>query len=384
MHMIRDWFARHFQNRQVVLLLVILAGFLVFVVLFARILAPVLGAVIIAYLLQGPVDRLKRLHVPHILSVLIVFLGFLAFVVFSATAVIPPVFQQSTQLIEQAPVMLARTYELIMELPERYPDSVDADQVQEIFVTVRNQIITWTQNLLSYSVTSIVNVLEVSVYLILVPVLLFFLMKDSHRLVAWFVKFLPSERTLVAGIWSDVDRQIGNYVRGKVWEILIVGSVSYIAFLLLGVEYALLLAVLTGFSVLIPFIGAIAVTIPVAILAYFQFGFAYDTLWVIIAYVVIQQLDGNVLQPILYSEAVNMHPVAIIVAVLFFGGIWGFWGILFAIPLATVVQAVLKAWPKLPAGEPAIAGALTNPAEARDEPSTAKHASADANRADAA
>ena len=384
MHMIRDWFARHFQNRQVVLLLVILAGFLVFVVLFARILAPVLGAVIIAYLLQGPVDRLKRLRVPHIFAVLIVFLGFLAFVVFSATAVIPPVFQQSTQLIEQAPVMLARTYELIMELPERYPDSVDADQVQEIFVTVRNQVITWTQNLLSYSVTSIVNVLEISVYLILVPVLLFFLMKDSHRLVAWCVKFLPSDRTLVAGIWSDVDRQIGNYVRGKVWEILIVGSVSYIAFLLLGVEYALLLAVLTGFSVLIPFIGAIAVTIPVAILAYFQFGFAYDTLWVIIAYIVIQQLDGNVLQPILYSEAVNMHPVAIIVAVLFFGGIWGFWGILFAIPLATVVQAVLKAWPKLPAGELAVSGALANSAEGRDEPSTAKHAPADANRADAA
>ena len=384
MHMIRDWFARHFQNRQVVLLLVILAGLLVFAVLFARILAPVLGAVIIAYLLQGPVDRLKRLKVPHILAVLIVFLGFCTFVVFSATAVIPPVVQQSTQLIEQAPVMLARTYELIMELPERYPDTVDADQVQEIFVTVRNQIITWTQNLLSYSVTSIVNVLEISVYVILVPVLLFFLMKDSSRIVAWFVKYLPSDRTLVAGIWSDVDRQIGNYVRGKVWEILIVGSVSYIAFLSLGVQYALLLAVLTGFSVLIPFIGAIAVTIPVAILAYFQFGFAYDTMWVIIAYVVIQQLDGNVLQPILFSEAVNMHPVAIIVAVLFFGGIWGFWGILFAIPLATVVQAVLKAWPKLPSGEPAVAGAVANPSENRDETSSAKHGRANTSRADAA
>ena len=384
MHMIREWFARHFQNRQVVLLLVILAGLLVFAVLFARILAPVLGAVIIAYLLQGPVDRLKRLKVPHILAVLIVFLGFCTFVVFSATAVIPPVVQQSTQLIEQAPVMLARTYELIMELPERYPDTVDADQVQEIFVTVRNQIITWTQNLLSYSVTSIVNVLEISVYVILVPVLLFFLMKDSSRIVAWFVKFLPSDRTLVAGIWSDVDRQIGNYVRGKVWEILIVGSVSYIAFLSLGVQYALLLAVLTGFSVLIPFIGAIAVTIPVAILAYFQFGFAYDTVWVIIAYVVIQQLDGNVLQPILFSEAVNMHPVAIIVAVLFFGGIWGFWGILFAIPLATVVQAVLKAWPKLPSGEPAVAGAVANPSESRGETPSAKHGRAETSQADAA
>lgn len=382
MHMIRDWFARHFQNRQVVLLLVILAGLLVCVILFARILAPAIAAVIIAYLLQGPVDRLTRLKIPHILAVLIVFLGFCAFVVFGATAVIPPVVQQSTQLIDQVPAMLSRLYDLILELPERYPDTVDLAQVEDIFATLRNQIITWTQNLLSYSFTSIVNVLEVSVYVILVPVLLFFLMKDSHRIVSWFVKFLPKDRTLVAGIWSDVDRQIGNYVRGKVWEILIVGSVSYVAFLFLGVEYALLLAVLTGFSVLIPFIGAIAVTIPVSMLAYFQFGFTYDTLWVVVAYVVIQQLDGNVLQPILFSEAVNMHPVAIIVAVLFFGGIWGFWGILFAIPLATVVQAVLKAWPKLPTGEPSIAEAVAHSQEVGDN--GAATMTEDSNRADAA
>ena len=103
---------------------------------------------------------------------------------------------------------------------------------------------------------------------------------------------------------------------------------------------------MVGFSVLIPYIGAAVVTIPIAFVAYVQWGWGWDFGQVIIAYAIIQALDGNVLVPLLFSEALNLHPVAIIVAILVFGGLWGFWGIFFAIPLATVVQAVLKAWPR--------------------------------------
>ena len=102
---------------------------------------------------------------------------------------------------------------------------------------------------------------------------------------------------------------------------------------------------ITGFSVLIPYIGAFVVTLPVAGVAIFQFGLQPEFYWVLIAYGVIQFLDGNLLVPLLFSEAVNLHPVAIIAAILLFGGLWGFWGVFFAIPLATVIQAVLRAWP---------------------------------------
>jgi putative permease len=133
-------------------------------------------------------------------------------------------------------------------------------------------------------------------------------------------KFLPKERGLAAQVWQEMDQQIGNYVRGKFVEIFIVGAVTYVTFLVLGLNYALLLAVLVGISVIIPYIGAAAVTIPVALIAYFQWGWGPDFIWVIVAYGVIQALDGNLLVPVLFSEAVNLHPVAIIVAVLVFGG----------------------------------------------------------------
>jgi putative permease len=104
-----------------------------------------------------------------------------------------------------------------------------------------------------------------------------------------------------------------------------------------------------GLSVMIPYVGATLVTFPVLGVAYVQWGGSQgdEFMYVIIAYSLIQAIDGVMLVPLLFSEAVNLHPIAIIVAILFFGGVWGFWGVFFAIPLATLVKAVLTAWPRL-------------------------------------
>ena len=92
--------------------------------------------------------------------------------------------------------------------------------------------------------------------------------------------------------------------------------------------------------------GAAVVTLPIAIVAYFQWGFNSDFAYVMIAYTIIQFLDGNLLVPLLFAEMVNLHPTAIITAVLFFGAVWGIWGVFFAIPLATLIHAVINAWPR--------------------------------------
>jgi putative permease len=223
---------------------------------------------------------------------------------------------------------------------------ISEEQVQELFSSVGNELAIAGQQFLTWSLTSVGNVVGLLVLLILIPVLVFFLMKDKRQLVGWVKSFLPVDRSLVSSVFSDVEAQIANYVRGKAGEILIVGAVSYVTFISLGLQYSALLATMVGFSVLIPYIGAAVITLPIAFVAYFQWGWSWDFGKVMIAYAIIQALDGNVLVPLLFSEALDLHPVAIIVAILVFGGLWGFWGIFFAIPLATVVQAVLKAWPK--------------------------------------
>ena len=202
------------------------------------------------------------------------------------------------------------------------------------------------------SISSVVGVLTLLVYLVLMPMLVFFFLKDKDLIMRWFSGLLPGERGLADMVWVEVDRQIANYVRGKFWEIIIVWAASYAAFAFFGLQYAMLLAVLVGLSVVIPYVGATVVTFPVMLVAWFQWGWGHDFVWVTIAYLVIQALDGNVLVPLLFGEVVNLHPIAIIVAILVFGGLWGFWGVFFAIPLATLVNAVIRAWPKsqVPAG----------------------------------
>ena len=157
--------------------------------------------------------------------------------------------------------------------------------------------------------------------------------------------FLPAERPLLRRIWGEMNEQFANYARGKVLEMLVVGFVSYFAFIWLGLDYAALLGLLVGLSVIVPYIGAALVTLPVVMVGFFQWGLSTEFYSMFAVYVLIQALDGNVLVPLLFSEAVNLHPVAIIMAVLFFGGIWGLWGVFFAIPLATLIKAIISAWP---------------------------------------
>ena len=164
------------------------------------------------------------------------------------------------------------------------------------------------------------------IYLFLVPLLVFFFLKDKELLISFIKNFVPKDSSLLGRVWNDVDRQIGNYMRGKFYEIVLVGTISFFLFWLLGLNYSALLGVVVGLSVIIPFVGAAIVTVPVVIAAFLQFGFGTEFAWIVGTYFIIQILDGNVLVPLLFSEAVNLHPVAIVVAVLIFGGIWGFWG----------------------------------------------------------
>ena len=357
MHLIREWFQRHFSDPQVILLAALLiVGFAV-VIYFGGMLAPVIASIIIAYLLEGFVGLLQRsAGFPRLAAVLFVFSLFMAFLILVMFGLLPLLSRQATQLFQQLPQMITQGQELLMSLPERYPYLFSEVQVHELMQAIRSELGMLGQRVLSQSLASVLGLITLTVYLVLMPLLVFFFLKDKGRIVTWLVGYLPSERSLTDRVWRDVDLQIGNYVRGKVIEIVIVWVVTYVTFGFMGLQFAMLLSMLVGLSVVVPYVGAVVVTFPIALIAYFQWGLGVDFVYVMVAYGVIQVLDGNMLVPLLFSEVVNLHPVAIIVAVLVFGGLWGFWGVFFAIPLATLVQAVLNAWPVQRLGEATAAG----------------------------
>lgn len=346
MRVLGDWFRRHFSDPQVMVLAVSVVIISAVVLVLGEMLLPVLASIVIAYLLEGFVLVLERHRWPRLAAVLLVFVLFLAFVILVLVGVLPLVYRQVSDLVQQLPQMLAQGQHLLMALPDRYPELVSGAQIDAAMDAMRSEVVGYGQTLVSVSLSSLVGVITLLVYLILMPLLVFFFLKDKHLILGWFRRYLPRHRAIAGTVWRDVDRQLSNYVRGKFWEILIVWAVSFATFTAFDLKYAMLLALLVGLSVIIPYIGASVVTVPVVLIAWFQWGWGAQFLWLTLSYLIIQALDGNVLVPVLFSEVVNLHPVAIIVAILVFGGIWGFWGVFFAIPLATVVQAILSAWPR--------------------------------------
>jgi len=354
MELLRDWFRRSFSDPQVVILgLFLVIGFAIVVGLGAW-LAPMFASIVIAYLLEAIVRWLQRIGLPRMVAVIIVFLLFITVLVFLIFGLVPLVSRQLTQLVQQFPSYLTKGQDLLRQLPEAYPQLISDAQIEDLINQLGQEMANVGQRLLGWSLASVGSVIALVVYLVLVPVLVFFLLKDKELMIGWLAARLPRERSLVNRVWGEAEAQIANYVRGKVAEIFIVGGVTYVTFFLLGLQYAALLATMVGFSVLVPYIGAAVATLPIAIVAYFQFGWGWDFGQIMIAYAIIQALDGNLLVPLMFSEVVNMHPVAIILAILIFGGLWGFWGIFFAIPLATLVKAVINAWPGNPAHLPRV------------------------------
>ncbi len=344
---IKDWLHRYFSDPQAVFIAILLVSSFTILMTMNEMLAPVLASLVIAYLLDGVVEKMHLWHIPRSLAVFIVYSGFITLLMFIIVVLLPLVSYQLTQLIQELPSMVARGHQLLQDLPEKY-EIISAEQVEGIINSIRIKVDQIARIILSYSLASIPAVITLLVYSILVPLLVFFFLKDKDKIIKWIVAFLPKEHSVAKKVWFEMDAQMGNYVRGKVYEVFIVGTFSYFPFAYMDLNYASLLAVLVGLSVIIPYVGAVVVTFPVFLVAYFQWGIGSDFFWVMGMYGFIQGLDGNVLVPLLFSEAVNLHPVAIIVAVLVFGGIWGFWGVFFAIPLATLVKALLSAWPRSP------------------------------------
>ncbi|MEY4769219.1 MAG: hypothetical protein RL637_1858 [Pseudomonadota bacterium] len=315
----------------------------------SHLLMPVFASIIIAYLLNNLVEKAKCYQMSHLIAVYVVFCSFVAVLGFALFILMPIVSDQAVEFIQHIPEMIKSAQIKIVHLPEKYPQIITETRVKLLMQSIQEELVNYSQKLISGSAASVVSLVSAMIYLFLVPLMVFFFLKDKKLILQWCLKFVPKDQKLIRSVWHEVDIQLGNYIRGKLIEVFLLWFVSYITYYALDLNYALLLAVLMGLSVIIPYVGATLVTFPVLGVAYVQWGLTHDHfMYILIAYSIIQAIDGVVLVPLLFSEAVNLHPVAIIVAILFFGGLWGFWGVFFAIPLATVVKAVLTIWPRNP------------------------------------
>lgn len=346
MKIFKNWYYRYFSDPEAVTLLITIVVLVLLFYFFGRILAPILVSVVIAYLLEGLVRALEKRKVPHLLAVSLVCILFFGLVIVFLFWVFPLIWQQLTNLVNELPQIIGRGQNILLDLPRKYPRIISVEHINYVTSTIKSEGGNIGKAILAFFLTSIPNLIEIIVYAVLVPILVFFLLKDKNKIVNWLGHFLPRRRRTLRHVWREVNLQFSNYIRGRILEMLLVGIVTGITFWLFGLQYYVLLAALVAVATIIPYIGAVISTIPVVVIAFIQWGWSAHFAYLIIAYTVISLIDSNILVPLLFSETMNLNPVAIIVAVVFFGGIWGFWGVFFAIPLATIVQALIVSWPK--------------------------------------
>jgi putative permease len=342
MNNLMAWLQKRLADTELVMMFSALLGILLLLLLFGAMLAPLLAAIALAYVLDGVVKLLQRCRMPRLLAIALAGGATLLIVLVTLLAVLPLLTEQVGRLVSHAPQYVQSIRDTLHQLQVNYAEWMNPEHLQRMVAAVGVKLQEWGGVLLSFSIASIPGMITLLVYAVLVPVLVFFLLKDKDLIITWGQQFLPVERVLLDRVWRELDRQIGNYIRGKFWEALVVGLGMGLVFGWMGHEYALLLSVLTGISVWIPFVGAAVVTIPVILLSFFQWGWTDTMAYSVMGYAIVQAVDANLIVPWLFSEIVDLHPIAIIVAILMFGGFWGIIGVVIAIPLAALLKSVLS------------------------------------------
>jgi len=217
----KNWTKRYFSDPEAIVLLVLIFLILMLVLYMGSILAPVIASVVLAYLLQGLVNGLNVTKLPRFASVLIVYLGFLGIFLGVFLILGPLIWQQFVHLVAELPSMLKSAQQLLYLLPEKFPEYVTKENIDSFTMDMIQHMRVWGNALVSASISSIPSLFMLIVYLVLVPLMVFFFLKDNNKIINWCTAFLPKERDLLSQVWDDIDDQIGNYVRGKVLEVLI-------------------------------------------------------------------------------------------------------------------------------------------------------------------
>ena len=361
----KNWYLRHFSTPGTIeFVLVLVGGFLV-VYYLMWLVGPLVVALCFAYMLDWAVRVLvKKCKLNRTLSSAIVMILFVSIVIGICLFVVPKIMQQGSQLyhnlqtISSATVNLdngqdleqnisQKIFDFFQTLPEPVPAMVSMEELNDFIVKARLALISGTTNIIKTQIMpSVVNVMAWCMYLIIVPIFTFLMLSNKIVLQKRFRTYvLPNNQALIREFWPKINAQIEGYIRGKLIHITVISIVNTIAFLCLGLNYALLLGIGVGLSVVIPYVGAVIITIPIVLISLFQFGLGSMFITVLVVYLIIQLLDANVLTPMLFSKTMDLDAFSILAAVLIFGGLWGFWGVFFSIPLATFLRTIVINWP---------------------------------------
>jgi predicted PurR-regulated permease PerM len=344
-----DTESRPYWFRRLLLVLVLLgSAFALYII--RNTLIPLFISMLIAYLLTPLADYLEHRGLGRILAITTTFVLFFGFLFLVVLYLFPLVRDQVVDLTTGLPRTLTLLNSKIDEWQARLAEYWPAIEQVDVGVRIQQAALDTLNALPTY----VVNVFSIFPLLILVPLISFFFLKDGRRIRRGFLNSVPNRYfETVMGLLYEVDRKIGSYVRGQLLRSTAIGVLTFFGLKLCGLKYALLLAILAGVMNLIPYAGPFIASIPAVVLAILHQSTPQALLpWVsplplvvhvILVYIIVQTLDAIWLAPYILGWSVDIHPLGIVLVLLFGNQLFGWWGIILAVPVASIIKLTAQA-----------------------------------------
>jgi predicted PurR-regulated permease PerM len=312
------------------------------------IIIPFLIAFSLAYLINPLVDLFERIRIPRLLAVSILFAGAAGFIVLAWFTLIPDLIREIQDLIVRMPKIIQDIIAFAHQhLPKLFNVlNIDYLKIEKDFM--QNQYPAKVESLMLEAIKALSNMgtlLSQVLNVILIPVLTFYLLKDYNKIKGGFLSFVPKKRRPLVNfyLWRS-NRIFGGYIRGKLIIGVFVGIFTWLGLFLFGIPYSIMIGIVTGILNFVPFVG-FYISIAVALFpALFMPNPLHAVLRVLIVFAVVQSIEGYVISPKIVGDRVGLHPVAVIFSVLIFSHFLGFWGLLFAVPVAALLKFLLNEW----------------------------------------
>src|SRR5690625_843279 len=298
---------------------------------------PFIGAGILFYLTKPVMHFFERFKIPRIPAILLVFLLIAALLTLFILYIFPIAQKQFENLVANIPKMVKSSQNFLVIL-QSY-NIVIPEQIDEAIDHFMSNIQTYIENTMSYLFGLIANLITFIASLFLIPFFLFFMLKDSQKFIPFITQGFNKKRAEnIKSLLSKIDETLTAFIQGQLIVSFILGILLFIAYLLIGLNYALTLALFALVMNVIPFIGPLLAVIPALIVGAFQDPMM--VVWVGLVTLVAQQIESNFVSPNVMGRVLALHPLTVITVILAAGSIAGFLGILFAVPAYAVLKTI--------------------------------------------
>ena len=358
-HFTLSWFFKWFLDNKAttVFLVTLLLGLNIFILskisflfipvidFLSVVMLPVILSGLLFYLLNPLVDLMEKYKINRVLAISIIFVIIAILLIIGLAVAIPNLQRQVVIFAQNVPSYLEDADRVINDLVTKHLPDDFRPQLEQVLANFSTQATAWASNISSKAVNWVSALIsgtsQVIVALIIMPFMLFYLLRDGKGLRDYITQFLPNKlREPVGKVLSDVNQQLSNYVRGQITVAFIVAIMFIILFKIIGLRYAVTLGITAGFLNLVPYLGSFLAMIPALVLG--LIAGPVMLLKVIIVFIVEQTIEGRFVSPLILGSQLNIHPITILFVLLTSGSMFGIWGVLLGIPIYASAKVVIS------------------------------------------